>query len=222
MHNMPVRAIKSSGGGAAPLRQAGRPRGSVASREKFDQRRIEVLQAAARTFNSKGFHLATLEDVADELGVTKPALYYYARSKDELLFACGQLALDAVRSALEQTDKDARGLDRLTHFFRLYGEAICQDFGRCLVFTRPQDFAPTTRAKNTAGRRTLNNAIRAMIKDGIKDGSIRRCDERALAMAMFDAFNGLARWYDPKGPMTLSAVIDQYLSIFLQGIEARR
>ena len=202
-------------------RPVGRPPGRSASRERFDRRRFEVLQAAARTFNAKGFHLATLDDVADELGVTKPALYYYADSKDELLSACGQLALDALKGALDRTDKDASGRDRLRHFFRLYGEVICQDFGRCLVFTQPRDLAPKSRLKTIAGRRALNNAIRAMIVDGVKDGSLRPCDDRALAMAMFDAFNGLARWYDASGPIRLSSVVEQYLAIFLCGVQAR-
>ncbi len=206
--------------GAGRQRMVGRPPGKSGSREKFDQRRFQLLQAAARTFNSKGYHLATLEDVAAEFGVTKPAIYYYARSKDELLFACGQAAMDALREALDQTDKDMSGLDRLKHFFRRYGEVICQEFGRCLVLMQPRDLAPETRRKDLGGRRTLTKAVRGMIADGVKDGSIRRCDERALAMALFDAFNGLARWYDPEGPTKLADVIEQYLAIFLHGIEA--
>ncbi len=219
MPNMPGSASKSAQKPA--VRTAGRPRGSLGSREKFDQRRFEVLTAAARTFNRKGFQLATLEDVADELGVTKPALYYYARSKDELLFACGELALAALKDALSQSDEDTPGLERLRHFFRAYGTMICEDFGRCLVQTQPRDFESKTRQRNVAGRRAINQAVRRMITDGIKDGSIRRCDDRILAMAMFDAFNGLARWFDPKGPMTLKAVIDALFDAFFAGVAVR-
>lgn len=189
---------------------------------KYDQRRQEVLLAAARTFNRLGFHIATLDDVAEELGVTKPAIYYYAKSKDELLFACGQMALDAFGSALDTTlSKDLTGRERLVKFFRLYAEIICEDFGRCLVLTEPRDLAPDSRRKNVAGRRNLNLAIRAIIRDGIKDGSLRPCDDRALAIAMFDAFNGIGRWFNAKGPSSLEAVLDQYVGIFLRGVVAK-
>lgn len=200
---------------------AGRPKAKSENSAKYEQRKLEVLRAAARTFNRLGFHIATLDDVAEELGVTKPALYYYAKSKDEILFACGQLALDALQGALETSGaEELSGLDRLTRFFRLYAEIICQDFGRCLVLTEPRDFAAKSRKANVSGRRALNLAVREMIKDGMKDGSIRPVDERVLAIAMFDAFNGLGRWYNEAGPAPLPTIVDQYLSVFASGIAA--
>lgn len=206
----------------SPERTRGRPRGSTGSREKFDQRRFEVLQTAARVFNTKGFQIATLEDVADELGVTKPALYYYVRSKDEILFACAQLALEELETALGRPDKALSGLERLKQFFRAYGEMICEDFGRCLVLTSPRDYVQRMRNRTVTGRRAINTMVRAIVTDGIKDGSIKRCDDRLLVFAMFDAFNGLARWFDPKGPTPLNKVIEQYLTLFLDGVRTAR
>jgi AcrR family transcriptional regulator len=202
---------------------AGRPKVKIETSEKYKQRQMEVFRAAARTFNKLGFHIATLDDVADELGVTKPALYYYAKSKDELLFACGQMALDALEAALDGSDQaELDGLERLCRFFRLYGKIICEDFGRCLVLTEARDLAPKTRKGNIAGRRSLNIAVREIITRGVADGSIRPCDERAVGIALFDAFNGLARWFDPKGPTPLPVIVEQYLAVFLTGIAADR
>ena len=199
---------------------AGKPSAKQQTSAKYDQRRREVLRAAARTFNRLGFHIATLDDVAEELGVTKPALYYYAKSKDEILFACGQLALESFSSALDKSlANELSGRERLIKFFRLYTEIICEDFGRCLVFTQPRDLAPKSRRLNIIGRRDLNNSVRDMIRDGIKDGSLRQVDDRALSIAMFDAFNGIGRWYNEKGSSDLHSILDQYFSIFLQGIE---
>ncbi len=198
---------------------AGRPRKKSELSGKYEQRQLEVFRAAARTFNRLGFHIATLDDVAAELGVTKPALYYYARSKDELLFACGQMALGALNAALDQTSAaDLNGLERLSRFLRLYAEIICEDFGRCLVLTEPRDLAPKSRKNNVSGRRSLNHSVREIIGAGKRDGSIRSVDERALSMALFDAFNGLARWFDANGPTPLATVIDQYLTVFVNGI----
>jgi len=189
---------------------------------KYIQRRFEVLSAAARTFSRLGFQIATLDDVAQELGVTKPALYYYASSKDELLDACGRMALDALEVALDTSDQpELDGLGRLCGFFHTYAEIICQDFGRCLVLTEPRDLAPDSRAANVARRRALNLAIRRVIKDGVNDGSIARCDERILANALFDAFNGLSRWFSADGPAPRSVVVDQYLALFMKGIDGR-
>jgi TetR/AcrR family transcriptional regulator, cholesterol catabolism regulator len=186
---------------------------------RYEQRRLEVLRAAAKTFNRKGFHIATLDDVADELGVTKPALYYYASSKDELLAACGQRAIDSLNGALDKSAApDCTPEARLRRFFTLYAEIVCGDFGRCLALTEPRDLAPATRKANHAGRRGLNLAVREIIREGVADGAFRPCDDRVVAIALFDAFNGLAKWFNPKGAQRLAPIVEQYLGIFLQGV----
>lgn len=197
------------------------PRGKATTKPKYEQRRLEVLRAAARTFSRLGYQIATLDDVAEELGVTKPAIYYYAKSKDELLFACGKKALSELQEALEKSEEPgSTGLERLTRFFRLYAVIICTDFGRCLIVTEPRDLVTRSRKENMAGRRALNLSVREIIREGVQDGSVRPSDDRALAISMFDAFNGLARWFDPKGPMSLQEVAEEYLLIFTRGIAA--
>ncbi len=200
---------------------AGRAATKAGPSPKYEQRKLEVLRAAARTFNRLGFHIATLDDVAQELGVTKPAIYYYAESKDELLSACGQLAIDALEAALKESAAlELNAVERLSRFFRLYADIICGDFGRCLALTEPRDLAPKSRKASTAGRRSLNMAVRELIRDGMGEGSIRPLDELALSSAMFDTFNGLARWYIKRGASTLTEIVDQHLSVFLNGIAA--
>ena len=165
------------------------------------------------------FRSATLDDVADELGVTKPAIYYYAKSKDELLAACGQLAIRSLEAALDKSGaRELSAAERLRQFFALYAEIICGDFGRCLVLTEPRDLAPASRKINVAGRRAMNLAVREIIREGIAEGVFRPCDDRALAIALFDAFNGMAKWFDPKGAMSLEQIVEQYLAIFLYGV----
>src|ERR1700744_1040921 len=94
-----VMEIGTGGGGTMAARTKTKSRPN----ERYEQRRLEVLRAAARTFNVRGFPVPTLDGVAEELGVTKPAIYYYARSKDELLSACGQMALEVLEAALDNS-----------------------------------------------------------------------------------------------------------------------
>jgi len=181
---------------------------------------LEVLRAAARIFNRRGFHAATLDDVADHLGVTKPAIYYYAKSKDELLSACAQMALEDLEQALAAT-KELPAAERLRRFFARYAEIICADFGRCLVMIEPRHLAPKLRKINVDGRRELNRGLRDIIRQGIADGTYRPCDDLAVASAMFDAFNGLAKWFNPKGPTPLPGMVERYFDIFLDGIASK-
>jgi AcrR family transcriptional regulator len=198
---------------------AARPRARAQPSARYEQRRLELLRAAARTFNRRGFHTATLDDVADELGVTKPAIYYYAKNKDELLSACADIALAALVLALEATTA-LPPAERLHRFFSRYAEVVCEDFGRCLVMTEPRDLAPRARKANIAARRALNLGVRDIIRAGVADGSYRSGNELALASALFDSFNGLAKWFKPKGPIPLAQMVEIYMAIFESGMRS--
>ena len=52
---------------------------------KYLRRQQEVLDAAAAVIARKGYHGASTTDIAGELGVAQPSLYYYFASKDEAL-----------------------------------------------------------------------------------------------------------------------------------------
>ena len=61
--------------------------GSIRSRRdtQFPEKREALLNAAAKLFREKGYEGASLNDLADMLHITKPTLYYYVKSKDQLV-----------------------------------------------------------------------------------------------------------------------------------------
>src|SRR3954471_15358906 len=72
-----------------------------------ETKREAVLLAAARAFNERGFHNTALEDVAADLKVTKPTIYYYGESKEALLAACYRRALDTLDEVTRQSEGEA-------------------------------------------------------------------------------------------------------------------
>src|SRR5574342_1372672 len=84
---------------AAPGTRAHTPtRGSAHVRAKRQRRRVEILRAALRAFRDKGYHATTLDDIAQQLGVRKTALYHYFPDKEARLHACH-------REGLEERDR---------------------------------------------------------------------------------------------------------------------
>ena len=65
--------------------------------------RVEILKAAAAAFRRLGFHGASLEEIAAELGMKKGNLYYYFRNKEDILFACHQYSLDKLLDVRNMT-----------------------------------------------------------------------------------------------------------------------
>ena len=64
-----------------------------------DVKRDAVIRAAARAFNAHGYHHTSLDDIAADLGVTKPTVYYYVENKEQLLFECFLAGLHPIRAA---------------------------------------------------------------------------------------------------------------------------
>ncbi len=86
---------------------------------QHDAKRVAILSEAARLFNGKGSRATTLQDVARGLGLTKTSLYYYVRTKEDLIFQCYELALQRQHACLDALDaRDLTPLERARGFFR--------------------------------------------------------------------------------------------------------
>ncbi len=66
-------------------------------RRARDEKREAVLRTAVQLFLEQGYHGTTLNDVAERLNITKPALYNYFRGKDEILYECWAIGTGARR-----------------------------------------------------------------------------------------------------------------------------
>ena len=197
-------------------RNVGRPKNSDIS---YSDRKLEVLQCAAQQFNERGYHNTTMDDIAAALGVTKPALYYYAKSKDEVLFQVNEHAVTTAQAAvLKLKDEGSNGAEKLRVFFGAWAEHVCSDFGRCLIQTKPNNLEPKTQRRNTKARRELQDEVVSVLEEGMQDGSIRPCDAKLMAIALFDLFNGIAYWLDPKGKYSVEQLTSIYWETLVSGL----
>jgi AcrR family transcriptional regulator len=179
--------------------------GQLPDQADFQTKRRVALETAARLFNERGFYRTSLEDIAAELHVTKAALYYYFRNKDEILYECHALAIDAVRDD-GGAEAAGRGLERVVQLVERYVPTIVQDFGRCLVLVGTQPLEPDNAAKCRAGRRSINDLLVDTIRSGLDDGSIRPQDPTLAAAFVFGALNWIAQWYRPDGVRSLDEI----------------
>jgi AcrR family transcriptional regulator len=187
-------------------------------RGNFSNRREEVLRAAARVFSVQGFRHATLEDVAGALNMTRPALYHYASSKDELVADCASRAHEELREAIADARRHRTGREQLVAFFRRYAEIICDDFGRCFVLVNRRELDPDGQRRNIHNQRELDVAVREMLQLGVSDGSLRPVSPEDGSRLLFAAFNGIPQWYRPNGSRTIVKIADDFLALVLSGL----
>lgn len=189
-------------------------------RGNFENRLDEVLRVAARLFSEQGFRQATLEDVAAALNVTRPALYHYARSKDELAAKCLDIAVSVIDQAIARARQHKTGREQLGAFFRRYAEIICDDFGRCFVLVNRREYSPELQELNRANQRRFDHAVREMVLAGRSDGSLRDVDPADVSRAFFGAINGVPLWFRPGGGRTPGRIADDLLLLLLNGVSA--
>jgi len=203
-------------GGGSPWR---------ASRERLRDRELKrdaVIRAAAREFNRKGYHNTSLDDIAAQLEVTKPTVYYYVTSKEQLLFECFVAGVEQIRTAF----RDVRQLavparERLNAVLRHYGEAVASEFGWCMVRAEDQDLPPAMSRHIKALKSEIDHGIRRLLREGVQDGSIEPCDAKMTAFALAGALNWIAHWYREDRSLSGAQIAAAFVTLFEGGLRPR-
>lgn len=187
-----------------------------------DVKREAVIRAAARAFQARGFHNTSLDDIAAALEVTKPTVYYYVTSKEELLFECFKAGLELIREACRAA-RTAGGpaRERLTAVLKRYAEAIASDFGWCMVRAEDHDLSPAMSREVKALKSEIDQSIRRLIREGILDGSIEKCDPKMTAFALAGALNWIAHWYREDRSMSAPEIAAAFVTLFENGLAPR-
>lgn len=188
-------------------------------------KRLAVLKAAANLFLEKGFHTTSMDDIAKQINVTKPVIYYYLKNKDEILIGCTDIAQERLLKLMTETESlEISGLEKLEIFFRQYAEYTLDEFGRCLIalgdrpLLKSDHHIEIIREK----KRAIQQSVEKLIRAGIKDGSIAKCDVHTTAMILFYTFNGIPNWWHPKGKKNNLDLVFKKLWLSISGGIAAR
>ncbi len=180
----------------------------VPSRDELHEaKRVALLREAASAFTRKGFHAASLDDIAQKLGVTKAALYHYFPSKHALLKECFARALEVGFEGLaraEATGGNAR--EKLHNALRFYLKEMIDELSCCVVLTEENALLPDDYAELLQQRDRFEIALRDMIRAGIADGSIVPCDPKLAVFTMLGAVHWVSKWFNQGGAWSADAV----------------
>ena len=210
--------------GPPPSATGQSPRMPFQSRRRArDEKREAVLRTAVQLFLEQGYHGTTLNDVAERLNITKPALYNYFRGKDEILYECWALGTERVDDRLDEiAAAGGSGLARLRMLIISYAEIMTTEYGKSLVRFDVRDLSEPNRNIVQASKRKIDRAFRAYIKDGIADGSIKPCDIKLSAFAIAGSLNWIGHWYQPGGALSGEAIAAEFAIRLTEGIATRQ
>ncbi len=166
---------------------------------QHEAKQSAILSRAAKLFNTKGARATTLSDVANKLGLTKTSLYYYVKTKEDLIFQCYDASMKHALRSLDEIEQETDDpLERILRFMQSRIDSILQALqGNADYYAAPLELAslkPQHRDALTAEYLEMFKRVRAYIREGIEAGSIRPCHSTTTTRALIGALDWSFYW----------------------------
>ena len=195
--------------------------GAPSTTPKSAPRKAELLEVATQLFYQKGYAHTTLQDIADRMGFTKAAIYYYARNKEELLVEIYEAIVEpAIGRARElAAASSADGATVFIALIRQHLETFLHNVEANAVFD-VQNFSLSEPARTRILHlgRAYHAVLQAVYDAGVADGSIAGGNSTIAVNAVIGMCNSAHRWYRPRGAFGADRVITELVDLVANGI----
>jgi len=183
-------------------------------------RRQKIIDTAVELFHRRGYRSTTLDDLAQELGITKAALYHYVESKEELLFIIYTQALNSIFLETRQiASMDLPPDEKLREIIRNHiKNIIIQNLSLFFVFFTEENQLPEKYYRMVREKkREYDRIIQEIIEEGISSGLFEEEDPRLLCYGIVGMCNWLYKWYQPRISYSADDIADQFIRILERG-----
>lgn len=183
--------------------------------------RDDILEAAAQVFRQKGFHGASMADIADAVNLQKASLYHHVSSKQEILFELLDRALELLLERVSPIARlDLPADERLRRMIREYLQILAEntDLSAVLLFEH-RSLEGRQHARHIPNRDKFENLWRDVLRDGVRTRQFV-CDDIPLSTrALLGILNWTITWYRPNGSLTVEQISDHYSNLLLNGLK---
>jgi TetR/AcrR family transcriptional regulator, cholesterol catabolism regulator len=184
--------------------------------EKFNK----IVNVAAKIFREKGYKEATLEDIANEVGMLKGSLYYYIEKKEDLLYAVVERPLSEMTENLKvivnSADSPSIKLEKALKSHILSFEKYQSEL---FVWISIEWFKSEFGGEIATVGDEYDRLFRKIIIEGINKEEFRSdLDPKLLTFAIFGVYNYMQRWFSPDSKYTFDEISKQFNAFVLQGV----
>ncbi len=191
---------------------------ATTEQRKQEKRRILIREAGA-AFGRNGFYSTTLDEVAKKIGITKAAIYYYFKDKNEILFECHKVSIGIAGEAIEKAEQEGEnGYEKLILTIRNYIVGLTSELKFFSILVDVSALRPDERDYVVSYRDEFEKKLRGFVKEGIGDGSILPCEPKFAIFAIMGAVSWVPSWYSPSGERSGEEIADLLISFFSHGI----
>lgn len=190
----------ATGAQRAPDYTAGMAQAPKESRSALSRQLVtsELLDKATALFAEKGYESTTLLDIAKALGISRPGLYNYVSSKEELLTMLVQQVSRGMADVLEQLTArtDLSPTEKLRDVVALLVRQRTEHPDQFRILDRSETVLPEpVGSEHREAKRKILREIMAVIEAGVDRGEFRPVDARTAALSLLGMCNWVAWWF---------------------------
>jgi AcrR family transcriptional regulator len=189
-------------------------------RPRGERKRIEILRAAAAVFRRRGYHGASVDQIARALKMAPGNLYYYFRNKEEILYVCHDYSLGLILKELKDIEESNLPPDRQIHRLIVAFVHLFIDVLHGTAWTlEVEALSPPLRKRVIVRRDRIDKGFRKILSNGMRSGLFAQRDPTLVSFVIFGAINWIPRWYDPAGRATSHEIAQVFADYLVAGLQ---
>jgi len=182
--------------------------------------RNQILEASAQIIRQKGFHAASMQDIASAVNLQKASLYHHFSSKQEILLELLDQALDLLIERVSAVmTQDFQVDEKLCQAMRVYLGCLAEhaDLAAVLLLEH-RSLNPEYHSRHFPRRDRFERLWRDLIQEGVESGEFHDADSSMTARALLGVMNWTITWYRPDGKKSIEQISDHFADLFLDGL----
>jgi TetR/AcrR family transcriptional regulator, cholesterol catabolism regulator len=185
--------------------------------------RETILQAAAQIFSEKGFHAASMQDIAAAVNLQKASLYHHVSSKQEILLALLDQALDLLIERLGEVRRQPLPPDeKLRQAMICYLGVLTEHRDLAFVLlSEHRSLESQLKESHMPRRKRFEQLWRDLVDEGIEVGVFRPMEAGLAARSLLGLMNATLNWYRPDGALASQDIAERYWDLFMKGLLVR-
>jgi len=207
-------------GARGPAEAGHRSRG----REKFDRRRREVVNTAARLFAERGYRNTSIDDLVEATGLQRGGLYHYIDSKQHLLLLTHEELIEPLLVRAEEIAAGDVSADvKLRALLRAWVTHVATHRDHMVVFSEERRLIESDPAwvDVRAARERFQSLLEGVLLAGDRDGAFAVDDADVVRLSILGIVNHMPQWLDPDGRLRPGEIADRCADMLLRGLLPR-
>lgn len=185
---------------------------------KAAKKKEDILRSASLVISRNGYQNATMEDIAAELLMTKGALYYYFKNREELLYSCHDLILSSAMEKMEAIYLEPLpSIEKMRKAVKAHLDVAIREKEVFNLIVKPEQlFSEENIQEIILQRDQYAGIFDRIIDEGVKRGEFKISDKKMARMIILGATNWVQVWYSTEGQFSKEKIEEIYAEYFLK------